>query len=317
MEFNQQLMAGTEGFWSDISGFSAETFQQDDNIISPGPAGKDLTVVTPTWFAWVSRDKKLWAWNGASDPFEVSFKIARADGSQQLSMESITDAQLANGQLRWFTWGRYNLVILLISTQNNGYFDWFQLWDVSVLSSPAGPFGALTKDGNLLGAAEGDMFPSHQIIGSGNVLVGSTQYLFLADKQGNVYRWPDGFTDAGLPYAPVVASEFTDCDAPDLIKRYRWMDCETSRLDAAQSFGAAAVASDGVALNGQQPYSLNVGPVPAQYGVDPSTFRAKLEAKGSAIGRYLRWFVEWPIDDQDGELYKATVKWSVVGKDTR
>jgi hypothetical protein len=46
-------------------------------------------------------------------------------------MESISDAQLANGQLRWYSFGRYNVVALLISTQNNQYFDWCQLWDVS------------------------------------------------------------------------------------------------------------------------------------------------------------------------------------------
>lgn len=316
-EFNQQLMIGTEDFWSQVSGLSAETFQENDNILTPGPAGKDLLVKTPIWFCWLSKDKKLWAWNGYGDAFEVSFKIARADGSQQLSMESIKDTQLANGQLRWYTLGRFNLVILLISTQNDGHFDWFQLWDVSVLSAPAGPAGATTKDGNLLGAAEGDMFPSDPIVGSGNVKVGKAEYLFIADSAGNIYRWPDGFTDNGKLFAPVIGSEFSDCDAPGMKKRFRWMDCETSRADAAEVFGAAAIASNGVMLDRQQPYACPVGPAFAPEGTDPSVFRAKLEQKGTAVGKYIRWFVEWPLDDQDGELYKNTVEWSPLGKDTR
>lgn len=316
-EFNQSLYVGTEQYWSQVTGLSAETFQQNDNILTPGPAGKDLIVVTPTWLAWLSKDKKLWAWNGYSDPFEISFKIARADGSQQLSMESISDATLSKGQLRWYSWGRYNVVALFISTQKNNYFDWCQLWDVSVLSAPAGPFGATTKDGNLLGAAEGDAFFTDHMIGTGVVQVGDAPYLFMADGQGNVYRWPDGFTDNGQNYAPVIGSEFTDCDQPDFIKRYRWLDAMTSRQPAPQLFGASAVASDGVVLDSKPPYGLQIWPVPAQYGTDPSIFRAKLEAKGSAIGRYLRWFIEFPQDDQDAELYKVSVKFSIVGKDTR
>lgn len=316
VQFNQLLMVSTETAWFDISGFSAETFQENDNIFTPGAAGKDLVCVTPAWMAFLGRDKKLWAWNGTTDPLEISWKIGRADGSQQLSMESITDAQLANGQLRWYSFGRYNFVALLISTQNNNYFDWCQLWDVSVLTGPQGPLGAVTKDGMLLGAAEGDAFFSDKIIGSGNVLVGSTQYVFLGDNAGNIFRWPDGFTDNGNAYGPALGSEFSDCDEPDFIKRFRWMDCLTSRQDAATAFAAGAVVSDGVDID-RKPYALPVGPAPAQYGVDPTVFRAKLEQKGTAIGRYIRWFVEYPIDDQATKFFKASVKWSVVGKDTR
>lgn len=343
-EFNQSLMVSTETAWFQVTGFSAETFQENDNIFTPGAAGKNLVCVTPAWMAWLGRDKKLWAWNGSSDPLEISWKIGRADGSTQLSMESITDAQLATGQLRWYSFGRYNIVALLISTgaQNGGgaflgfgadgfgvsfggingaagsgpYFDWCQLWDVSVLTGPQGPLGATTKDGMLLGAAESDAFFLDQIIGSGNVLVGSTPYLFLGDNAGNIFRWPDGFTDNGNAYGPAVGSEFTDCDEPDFIKRFRWMDCLTSRQDAASAFGAGAVVSDGVDLD-RKPYALPVGPAPAQYGIDPTVFRAKLEQQGTSIGRYIRWFVEFPIDDQPCKVFKNSVKWSVVGKDTR
>lgn len=315
--FNSQLMVSTEVFWWPVSGSSAETFQEGDIIFSPGMAGPDAFCTTPMWLAWLGRDKKLWAWNGYGEPIEVSWKIGRSDGSTQLSMESMTDAQLATAQLRWFSFGRYNLVMALVSTQGNNYYDWVQMWDVSILSGPQSQLGGvLTKDGMLVGAAEGDMFPSDQIIGSWNVLSGSTPYIYLADNQGNIYRWPDGFNDNGKQYAPVAGSEFTDHDAPGFKKRYRWLDAITSRSDAVDSFEAAAVVSDGVSLD-NTPTGLLIQEVPGPGPVDPTCFRGKMEKPGTAVGRFMRWFVEFPQDDLDAELYKVEVKASIVGKDTR
>lgn len=315
-EFNNVLMCCTSQWWFEVTGFSAETFQENDNIFSPGAAGKDLVCTTPTWLAWVSPDKKLWAWNGYGEPLEVSWKIARSDGSQQLSMENITDAQLSKGQLRWYSFGRYSVLALFISTQNNAYFDWCQLWDVSALSGPQGPLGATTKDGMLVGAAEGDAFFSDQIIGAGLVLVGNTQYLFLADNQQNLFRWPDGFTDNGTVYYPVLGSEFSDCDEPGFRKRFRWMDVTTSREAASENFGASAVVSDGVSLD-LPAFALPVRPVPAQHGKTETIFRAKLEQKGTAVGKFIRWLLEYPADDQDAEVFQVEVKSSIIGKDTR
>lgn len=315
--FNNTLMSCTEEFWFEVGGFSAETFSEDDNVFSPGMVGDDAFCKTSMWLAWIGRDKKLWAWNGYGDPIEVSWKIGRSDGSNLLSMESMTDAQLSTAQMRWFSWGRHNLVMVLVSTKNNAYYDWFQLWDVSVLSGPQSQLGGvLSKDGLLIGAAEGDMFPSDHIVGSGNVLAGSTPFIYLADDQGNVYRWPDGFNDAGKQYAPVAGSEFTDHDLPGFKKRYRWLDAITSRIDAVDSFEAAAVVSDGVSLD-NSPVGLPIQEVPGPGPIDPTCFRAKMEQAGTSIGRFMRWFIEFPQDDSDAELYKVEVKASIVGKDTR
>lgn len=315
--FNQSLMTSTVEFWFQIQGFSAETFTEDDNIFSPGMVGNDAYCVTPTWLAWLGRDKKLWAWNGYGEPIEVSWKIARSDGSQQLSMESMSDAQLATAQLRWFSWGRYNLVVALVSTQQNQYYDWCQLWDVSILSAPQSQLGGvLTKDGMLQGSAEGDAFFLDQIIGSGNVLSGDTPFIYLADNKGNIYRWPDGFNDNGKQYAPVAGSEFTDHDAPGFKKRFRWLDAITSRVGAANLFQASAVVCDGVSLD-VLPTGLKGQPVPGPGKVDPTCFRAKLEQAGTTVGRYMRWFIQFPKDDVDTQLFKVEVKASIVGKDTR
>jgi hypothetical protein len=315
--FNQVLLPSTEEFFFEVSGFSAETFTQRDKIFSPGMAGDDAYCVTPKWLVILAKDKKLWAWDGFNDPSEVSWKIARSDGSQQLSMESMSDAQLSTAKLHFFSWGKHNCVLVLVSTQNNNYYDWCQIWDVSVLTGPQGPMGGpMTKDGMLLGAAEGDAFFSDQIIGSGIVLQGSTPYIFLADNQGNIYRWPDGFTDNGKQYAPVAGSEFTDGDLAEMKKRWRWMDVVTNRNDAVDSFGAAAVVSDGVSLD-KKPVGLEVGPLRGPGPTDPTCFRAKLEAPGTAVGDYLRWFVEFPQDDFDASIYKVEIKSSPIGKDPR
>lgn len=315
--FNQSLMPSTEKWFFQVQGFSAETFSEQDNIFSPGMAGDDGYCVTPSWLAWLGIDKKLWAWNGYGEPIEVSWKIARADGSQQLSMESMTDSQISTAQLRWISFGRFNLIMVLVSTQGNAYYDWCQIWDVSVLSGPQGAAGGpLTKDGMLLGAAEGDAFFSDKIIGSGNVSVGSADYIFLVDDGGNVYRWPDGFNDNGKQYGPVAGSEFTDHDAPGFKKRYRWLDAITSRNNAVNSFKASAVVSDGVSLD-KKSIGLEIQAVPPPGPVDPTCFRGKMEQAGTAVGRFMRWLIQFPADDVDAELYKVEVKASIVGKDTR
>lgn len=311
-EFNESAMIATELGWTQSTGFSAESFTQRDFVIKPGCAGPKLVCTTPIWMAYVGPDKKIWAWNGQHDPVEVSWKIARADGSSQLSMESIDATQLANGELRWYSFGRYNLLALLVSTQPNlGYFDWCQLWDCSILTGPAGPYGELTKDGRLLGAAESDAFFSDHIAHAGDVLVGSKAYLWLADTAGNLFRWPDGWTDNGTQYLPVAGSEFSDCDLPEFQKRFHFMDVRTSNQAAKDAYQASALAADGVNIEAV-PYALPVGAMPSQDGGDPTCFRAKMGIKGVSTGRFVRWFIEFPASDQGEKVYQAAVKWAPV-----
>jgi len=310
-EFNQGAMLATELGWTRATGFSAETFTQRDFIIKPGCAGSKLLCTTPQWMAWVGPDKKIWAWNGYGDPVEISWKIARADGSNQLSMESIAEDQLSQGELRWYSFGRYNILMLLVATQPQlGYFDWCQLWDISILTGPSGPMGELTKDGRLLGAAESDAFFSHRMLTSGDVLVGSKAYIWLADNAGNLFRWPDGWTDADVQFSPVGGSEFSDCDLPEFQKHFRFMDVRTSNPAAKDKFHASALATDGVDVEAIS-YALPIGVMPAS-PVDPTCFRAKMELPGVSTGRFVRWFIEFPVDDQPQKVFNAAVKWNPV-----
>ena len=314
--FNQSLMIGTPEFWFQVRGFSADTFVEHDKIFSPGPAGKKAICVTPTWMVWLGVDRKIWAWNGFGEPTEVSWKIARGDGSGALSMESLDGKQIANAELRWYSFGRYSVVAALVSTTGDDTFDWVQLWDVSALAAPSGYFGPQTKDGLMMGAAESDAFFSDRMVASGNVVAGNGPYLFLADEAGNIYRWPDGWTDNGANYTPALGTEFSDLDIPDAVKRMRWTDIKTSRIDAVSAFNVSAVVTDGVNAE-LRPSRLKLQAIPAQYGPDPTVVRAMMNAKGVATGRLLRLFVEFPRDEMDAEVYELLAKFSIVGKDAK
>jgi hypothetical protein len=237
----------------------------------------------------------------------------------------LSPEQLANAELRRYNFGRYNVLVLLASTANNGVLDWAQLWDVSPLTGPGGAFGPTTKDGNLLGAAESDAFFGHQMVASEVVTVGNTPYLFLADVAGNIYRWPDGFTDAGVKYLPSLGSEFSDLDEPDVLKRMRFLDVRTSRIDTLQKIGAAngwvilAAASDGLNIDAKA-IALPAGPAPAPYtrgGADATMFRGNCEQRGVSVGRFLRWWLRLPSDDQDTEVYELIAGFSPTPGGTR
>lgn len=317
--FNQAVMLSTQDFWFQLTGTSASTFQEQDNIIAPGAAGPRCVCVLGGWLLWLGIDKKLWAWNGASEPIEISWKIARRDGGGMLAMEDLSAAQLATAELRGYSFGRYQLMALFCQTSENpqSYLDWVQLWDVSVLSGPAGPFGQLTEDGRLQTSAESDMFPAHAMVASANVLVAAFAYLYIADVNGNIYRWPDGFTDSGLSYAPLLGSEFSDLSAPnepaDALKRMRTLDVKTSRGDAATAFSVFAAATDGANF-GKPLAPVPVRPLPGA-DTDPTCLRAYLEqVRGASFGRLLRWAVEFPNDAADAEIYQVVAKFSTISE---
>jgi len=321
--FNGSFYISTQDWWFQITGSTASTITENDRIFGPGAVGPRATcAMCNNWLFFVGTDKKVWAWDGTDAPSEVSWKIARRDGSGMLSMEDLSDAQLANSELRFFSFGRYNILVHLATTSTNPglpgapYFDWVQLYDVTALTAPAGPWGTVTKDGRLTRGAESDMFPSHQLYASGNVIVGATRYLFFADLAGNIYRWPDGFADAGTNYTPQLGSEFDGMAEQDLpenaLKRMRWMDLKSSRQDAATAFSVQAVATDGANLNAPL-LRLPTRAVPAPRGTDPTVLRAYLEPiRGASFGRLLRWLVTFPTDANDCELYEVIAKASPI-----
>jgi hypothetical protein len=316
--FNGSFYISTQDWWFQITGSTADTITENDRIFGPGAVGPRATcVMANNWLCWVGVDKKVWAWDGTNAPSEVSWKIARRDGSGMLAMEDLGDATLKNSELRIYSFGRYSILAHFASTgANPGYFDWVQLYDVTALTAPAGPWGTVTKDGRLTRGAESDMFPSHQMYASGNVMVGATQYLFMADLAGNIYRWPDGFADAGTNFTPQLGSEFDAMGGQDIpenaLKRMRWLDLKSSRQDAATAFSIQAVATDGANLTAPL-LKLPTRAVPAPRGNDPTVLRAYLEqVRGASFGRLLRWLITFPTDANDCELYEVIGKASAI-----
>jgi hypothetical protein len=304
--FNQSLMLCTPEYWFNVSGFDASTFREQDKIFSPGAVGKKAVCSYGGWMAFLGTDKKIWAWDSVNQPIEVSWKIASTLGSAQLSMESLSDASLANAELRFHSFGRYNVLIMLASTTANpDHFDWCAMWDVT---------GLLTGQGADQTPAEADEVFSHAIVASGNVGVGNTRYIFLGDKLGNVYRWPDGFTDAGVNYTPLVSGHTSDLDAPETGKRMRFLDLTTSRADALHCFNLQAAAMDGVNPDAKSTVVKKIA-VPNPKGVDPTLLRGMLEQqKGTSFGKMLRWWITFPTDDKDAAVEKIVAKYTAVNQ---
>ena len=71
--------------------------------------GCDL--VSPNQMVWLGPDKKLWGFDGASAPVDLSAKLAQPLPGLR-SMADITDAQLPNAIVRVYNFGRYHLIFV-------------------------------------------------------------------------------------------------------------------------------------------------------------------------------------------------------------
>lgn len=196
--FNQTLMLATPKMWFQVSGFDASTFQKNDDIIEPGCAGfQAVCLVSPNQMVWLGPDKKLWGFDGASAPVDLSAKLAQPLPGLR-SMADITDAQLPNAVVRVYNFGRYHLIFVGVSTDGGQGISWLQAYDASSLVGSSG-YRTLLSDGSNVGLTESDFNFAHRMFAMAPVDVGNTTYMFFGDMTGNVYRWPDGPNcDAGV-----------------------------------------------------------------------------------------------------------------------
>lgn len=204
VQFDQTLMVGTPSMWFQISGFDADTFQKTDDIIEPGPVGFHAVDVVQNQLIWMGPDKKLWAWDFSSAPVDLSAKLAQPLFGLR-AMTDISDAQLPNVIVRAYTFGRYHLVWVGVSTDGSAGINWLQCWDASSLLGANG-YRTYLSDGSMVGIAESDFNFIHRMTAFTPVLVGNTKYMFMGDNNGNIYRWPDGPNcDAGVATITNVA----------------------------------------------------------------------------------------------------------------
>ena len=299
------LLIGTEEAWYKFTGWNAATFTEQDRVVSPGPVGKKAIAGTPQYLTWVSRDKRLWAWNTLTSPYQVlpayplefSFniqqKIIGATGPLTYSMEDMKDSELPNVELLWFTYGKHHYVVCSCNTNDavdaNGApvtsFNWVQLWYVDY------------ENGVIKSIGETDFIPDDRFSSSAIVLVGgATPFIFFGDSlTGNIYRWPHGFRHNGASYQPVCGGAWSQC-AFEGDKRFYWMDIITDRSDfPTAGFAYASVAAGPDFINAT-PQKCDMQQLPAPQGNNANAARANLQQQGTSMGNYLRWELLLPDD---------------------
>lgn len=299
--FNQSLFLSTQDFLWQVQGFDVETFTKRDKVAQPGAVGKQAMIATPQYLVWLGKDKKLWAWDGVSTPINASDQLGKAlPGS--LSMEDLSDAELANLELRYYSFGRYNFLVLLANTGTApaGFFDWVQLWDASFIGKTLG--NNVTR---LLG--ESDMFPADIMSTCAVVDDANKIFIFFGDIHGNIFRWPDGYLDNGKSYTPVWGSGWSGLQAEDVTKALHYADLYTDRMDAADAFKVSALSLKAPNMQ-RKVVGCQVRPLPDDADPDPTAARAYLDEKGAASGLWSRFVVQFPTDDQPATLYRFCVQ---------
>lgn len=300
------LLVGTEEAWFKFNGYNADTFTEKDRVCGPGPVGKLAITQTPTHLCWVSRDKRIRAWDTlstsltglASLPMEVSSDIGQKLAGTY-SVEDLKDSELKNVELNWFMFGKSSYLMCSGNTsdQGNQALNWTQLWYVAF------------KGGAIASVGETDFLPSDLFSSSARVLIGSTPYILFGDyANGNIYRWPDGFTHNAKAYKPLAGGAWSNCGVEG-VSRFFFADLVTDRVDSLAEFSFFAAVADAPDMTVVTPSELDLQQLPAAYGSDPQALRASMQHPGTAIGRYMRWLVEFPDDNQQATLKKVTV-WS-------
>lgn len=308
--FNQSLYLSTQDFLWQVQGFDVETFTKRDKVAQPGAVGKQAMIATPQYLVWLGPDKKLWAWDGVNTPINASDQLGKPlPGS--LSMEDLTDSELANVELRYFSFGRYNYLILLCNTGTApaGSFDWVQLWD-------AGFIGKTLQTGVTRLLGEADMFPSHVMATSAVVNDNNKTYVYFGDVHGNLWRWPDGYKDGDFAYTPVWGSGWSSLAAlsgagrqisgDSTKKELHFADLRTDRIDCADSFKVSALTLKTPNML-RKPVRCQLRPLPDDADDEPNAARAYLDEPGVQTGTWSRFVIEFPTDDQPATLYRMSV----------
>lgn len=297
------LLIGTEEAWTKLTGYDATSFQMKDRVISPGPCGKDGVARTPTHLVWISRDKKLNAWNTSLEGV-IGVPAMSIDLSQPIqqqlagtySMEDLKDSELHNAKLSWFAYGKKHFLMVAANTidEPSTALNWIQLWYVAF------------ENGQISSVGESDFIPSDLFSSMSNVLVGPTPYIFFGGQtDGNIYRWPDSFLHNGKPFVPMASPAWSTLEFEG-DKQCYFADLITDRPDCRDSFKVEAAVA-GTPNPNIHPVLLENGQIPDGESSDPMGFRANMMVQGAAFGKYARLWVSFPADGQQATLKKITI----------
>jgi hypothetical protein len=290
------LLIGTEEGWYPITGYSADTFTMKDRLFTPGPAGKKAIVNTPYGTAYLAKDKRVRLMPSAGgQAIEITGEIGQPlQGTY--AADDLKDSELGNAEVKWLSFGKNHFLTVLANTsemQSSG-FNWAATWYVNI------------DKGEIKSVGLGDFLPTDVLGTAGNVLVGSTPYLFLGDfSTGAIYRWPDGYKHSAATVRPVARTAWSKCGVEGK-SRFFWADLYTDRTDAKEVFGLAAVSSDGPNML-ITPAALELQPLQTTSDVDTQCARAGMNVQGAGIGKYCSIVILFPEDDQPAMVQKLVI----------
>lgn len=319
--FNQALYISTTKFWYSLTGNDVTNFEEKDKVAEPGAAGKQLAVTTHTHLLWFSEDRKLYGWDSVNLPLDLSMLIAK-QLTGTMSMEDIPASQLSQGVLKWYSFGRFSWVMLLVNTgaAPPGTYDWIQVWDLTFLPKVlAGTLiPTVLEDGTTHIVALSDFWPSDIITCADLVEVDDETYLFMGDADSNVYRWPDGYQDAGKGFFGVWGSSWSGLKVftggsmfhplmPSSVeKMVMFADLVTDRQDCATAFklkGISLMSPD---------MTLPLVDIPLQpfrtgSRGEPTAARGNCRIPGISTGQWHRFAIVFPDDDAPATVYRLSV----------
>jgi hypothetical protein len=202
---------------------------------------------------------------------------------------------------RWAVWD-------MTATVYQAGFNLMQLWSFATETrDTSGQYGAGSGVyTQLVGTFQTDKILSVPMTAAGPVEVGfaGQDYIYMGDADGNVYRWPDGFTDAGNPSQG--AAQLAWGLPNDGKSRFYWTDVLTDRWDALWTFNVYAATADAPDQL-QPPVQLEVQALPSPVNQSGMVIRASMNAPGVATGKYVTVFLGFPNDDAEAVVRKVTL----------
>lgn len=300
------------------TGYDASSFTEQDNIASPGAAGKWAQTKTPFGTAFLSQSLRLWLWNAnvtGSTPTEISGDVAQSyPGTYGMEDLDITD--LPNSRLLWYSYGKVHFLAVMARTTDatDQWLNLIQLWSIPVKGSQSS--GQLTGTSSFYnqigGIYQTDKIPLVSMSSGATVKIQNQSYLYLGDPDGNVYRFPDGFLDNGAPFLSNFSSPWTTL-GEEAKKRFYFLDIlvqfPASLLDSGgplANFKIYAATSES-AEDTPTWTQLELQLIPSPDGVSQYALRANMQVQGVNVGKYVRFAVTFPDDNNDEVVLKAIV----------
>jgi hypothetical protein len=314
------LMVDTADAKYAFTGYDASTFTEQDSVASPGGVGKFAICKTPFGMAFLSQSQRLWLWKLGGTPTEISGNIAQAYPGTY-GMEDLSIADLPNARIIWYSYGKVHLIGVIARTNDapDANLNLIQLWSIPVKgSSSSGQLTGSSSFYNQIGGLyQTDKIPLTSMTSAVIVKVSNQPFLYLGDAAGNVYRFPDGFQDNSLPYLSSFSSPWSLLGS-ETKKRFYWLDLYVqsplSLLDAGgpvNNFHVYAATSES-AEDPPQWTELALQLVPSPNGVSQYAIRADMQVDGINVGRYIRFTITFPQDNNDEILLKSIVYFTTM-----